>query len=1564
MVDLVKSRRIWLTVGAFALLTVVVGWLGALWLSPTVIAQVETQLNQALGTKVSLGQLRFIWPWQVVVGPVTIASPSGTPLVNAPEVGVGFNLLTTLSGSPEAHLSLQNPTISLRRDANGNFNLPNVKANGEGSTPSLNRILRSLEVKDGRVIYDDRVLGGKPLTLKGVSLSSTIDAQAIHYRLDAPLEKGTIKAEGETFLSTGKTKITAKLNRLPGSILASVLYLGDLTVRQATVDGELDLRLEKAGTFPEVQGPLHVENGELALKSFRAPLKNLKVDGQLNWPRLELTHLTAELAEAKVQGTGRFDLPESLKLDLKVNGLLNKLLPAFVVPPVPLGGQIETQLQATIPLAHADRLVASGVLQGTTPLQVDRLTVNNLKSQWRFAKNQLSAPFAFNLADGTVTGTAKFALYQGLFDIQAQGKNLVPEQIADRYGVTLPAIQQVGRVDFTGRAAGPGTALVVNANFVQREGIYQSKPFETQGDLTLIGRRLVLNTVALTLANRAKALAQGEILLDAKQPFTLQTNLTAFPLNILGKDLSGIVSGKVNAQGDLSQLPQTLEASGRLTSPKTGFQQLDLGPLTTDFRYGKQQLNLDRFALDGISAKGTIDPDFAAPPERILKQANLQIALANVRLEKLPLPVSIKGRLDGQGTFTGNLQDPNLNVNVRLREAKLGNYAAPIVAGPVRWRGSQLSAQLFGSGDRWDARARLETQGIRLVALNIQSGDAQVQAQEGFYDYRLGLTRLKGSVQNFDLERLSLDPVGPLQRLEGRVNGRINLNRIANNQFAGDVRAVVTKGKLNNFVLGETALNARLNNNVLQIEPTILTIDDSRYQIAGTINLAQKFALNLNVNIVEGRLQQLVRLLGVSSLQSFFDPPVRGSGRAQDLTTQSIGGGTATPLGKLLKTYEQAVQVTLARMQNTSPSLFPDDLRMLRGRYTLAAHLGGVLANPQVDFDLQGQDLQWEQLQLDQVAAKGSYTKGVLTLESSEARYGQRMGSLTGKLSLKGDENAHLVVKNFPIALIEPILPTGVLIEGDLNADTSITGKLTSPSAEVQLDIQNFLINGRQIDPVTTTLSLREGKVFLVATAIGVNQQGIEIAGSAPIPFFNPKDPQLNLAISLNGANLPLLNLISDQLVWQVATGQVAITVRGNYTDPLLNGLVNLSDTTIQIPRLKTQLKVDRLNARFNRRRLILNELTGNLGGATISGTGALNLRPEGESAGFSINVDGNIDLPGLYRGGVEGEVRIGRALTEPVITGSVTINSGDLLLSLNDLQTLSASNNTVLRTDTAPQTNLPITFDNLRVRVGPQFRVSVSTLDARLDGELQISGPINKLQPVGYIDIPQGNLTLGAARFRTDPSRRNAIFFVGNLDPRLDIQATATVSDYRTTGSRFDSAELINPTQQAQLNVNGTTLGRIDRIDVQANVTGRASKPEIELKSSPRRDQTEILSLIGGGSNVGSLLTGLLPTVSSGILRPVEQGLASLLGLDELRITVANQVGTVSRQTFSIGVGVEAVKDLGPAISVSAFRNLTDNLQPVVLALRYRINDQLITRLSTDGSGDVSFSVQFESRF
>ncbi|MBC8121566.1 MAG: translocation/assembly module TamB domain-containing protein, partial [Gemmatimonadaceae bacterium] len=75
--------------------------------------------------------------------------------------------------------------------------------------------------------------------------------------------------------------------------------------------------------------------------------------------------------------------------------------------------------------------------------------------------------------------------------------------------------------------------------------------------------------------------------------------------------------------------------------------------------------------------------------------------------------------------------------------------------------------------------------------------------------------------------------------------------------------------------------------------------------------------------------------------------------------------------------------------------------------------------------------------------------------------------------------------------------------------------------------------------------------------------------------------------------------------------------------------------------------------------------------------------------------------------------------------------------------------------------------------------------------------------------------------------------------------------------------------------------------------------------------------------------------------------------------------VASASPQDLSIGVGIEAIKDLTPAISATVFRNLTDGSRPTLFGIRYRLNENFVTRLSTtEGSENQSFSIEYESRF
>lgn len=91
---------------------------------------------------------------------------------------------------------------------------------------------------------------------------------------------------------------------------------------------------------------------------------------------------------------------------------------------------------------------------------------------------------------------------------------------------------------------------------------------------------------------------------------------------------------------------------------------------------------------------------------------------------------------------------------------------------------------------------------------------------------------------------------------------------------------------------------------------------------------------------------------------------------------------------------------------------------------------------------------------------------------------------------------------------------------------------------------------------------------------------------------------------------------------------------------------------------------------------------------------------------------------------------------------------------------------------------------------------------------------------------------------------------------------------------------------------------------------------------------------------------------------------LRDTLGLDEVRISPVPQVDTRAANRSSIGLALEVARDLGPATSISVQRNLTDPFQPTRYSARYRLNEQTLTRASTDLEGNNVISIEFETRF
>jgi translocation and assembly module TamB len=139
-----------------------------------------------------------------------------------------------------------------------------------------------------------------------------------------------------------------------------------------------------------------------------------------------------------------------------------------------------------------------------------------------------------------------------------------------------------------------------------------------------------------------------------------------------------------------------------------------------------------------------------------------------------------------------------------------------------------------------------------------------------------------------------------------------------------------------------------------------------------------------------------------------------------------------------------------------------------------------------------------------------------------------------------------------------------------------------------------------------------------------------------------------------------------------------------------------------------------------------------------------------------------------------------------------------------------------------------------------------------------------------------------------------------------------------------------------------------------------------LELTSTPARSKTEIVALLGGSFvdtlGRGDSTLGLVNLAGSALLGNVQNVIGDALGLSEFRL-FPTTITDDKRRTSTLGLSAEAGVDVTRNLSVSLLKELTTD-QPLQYSLRYRLNDQLLLRGSTDLSGDSRAVLEYDKRF
>ena len=766
------------------------------------------------------------------------------------------------------------------------------------------------------------------------------------------------------------------------------------------------------------------------------------------------------------------------------------------------------------------------------------------------------------------------------------------------------------------------------------------------------------------------------------------------------------------------------------------------------------------------------------------------------------------------------------------------------------------------------------------------------------------------------------------------------------------------------------------------------------------------------------------------------DPP---SGAIPDiLATQSAGSTQATLLDQLRRLAEiQQLQDQVALVEAESPI---PPLDVLEGRFDATVSVSGTPQQlPEIVFDMDGRNWIWgPEFVANRVIAIGQLAEGNLTLQpvrletplSPDLNGNPQLAfvNLSGNLSLVEQDNSSLQldVEQLPMAAVRDIFNLPLGLDGRLNAIANFSGGLGNPTVRGDVILANGSINNQPIDKAESLFLYEDARLLLQGELLQVNNdQPLTLVGDIPYAFdfmtVQPADDRIALSLDVADEGLALLNVLNNQVIWESGQGQVSLDIGGTLRQPSISGEMNVQNAVLRSPLLPDPLTDFAGEVVFENDQIVVQTLQGQYGNGRLQAAGAIPLgfppiitslelaelgaEPTDEADGATV-VDGpdslalgastppvhptgaltvtlddiDLDLRGIYRGGVKGQVVVGGRLNPllggPQRGGVVELANGRLFLP-------EGGNNTAAA---APE-EIPLfvpRFENLKLTLARNIQIQQSNLlNVIAQGDLRISGPLRPfraIEPEGTIRLRSGRINLLTTTFRL-AGRDNIARFSpdrGIADPFLDLRLRTSVAETQQSNVVEATAFASSEVADASLDPFQGTAG-IETIRIRATYQGSASNlleslflsdssdTVIELSSSPPRSRREIINLLSG-SYVAALQSGqgVLNFFGGALLNSLQDFISTTLNLSEFRlfpVTSASRFSSEDNSGSTLDIATEIGFDVTNNITLSLVKILTDST-PTEFNLRYRLTDEFTIRGTTNFDDRNRVLLEFETRF
>jgi translocation and assembly module TamB len=473
---------------------------------------------------------------------------------------------------------------------------------------------------------------------------------------------------------------------------------------------------------------------------------------------------------------------------------------------------------------------------------------------------------------------------------------------------------------------------------------------------------------------------------------------------------------------------------------------------------------------------------------------------------------------------------------------------------------------------------------------------------------------------------------------------------------------------------------------------------------------------------------------------------------------------------------------------------------------------------------------------------------------------------------------SHIVIKDFALKSLQPLLADGYSIDGTVNADIKLMQNSKSFHKELHWRQTRTLLSYSDdtenvetiFDAVNIDLMSDDTQTNLTLELTG--EQGLNLTGSATVN--GPLASESPLKATAKG-KLPSIEILRPLAQRVLHPGRMQgelvldLDISGTLGHPLFAGGANLSDGVLEMLNAGVTMRAINIEAKSeSNNRLLLN-------GTLQSGKGNANIQGEvhvTEKAGLvaDISIQGqNLTTVRATDLSVDASPDIKLHIARDVfdISGQIKIPRATANIRQLPKNTVSRSSDIIVHTPERKAESLKksIVTGNVEVVLGDDVHFTGFGLRSRLDGNFRLTQTRGGyLQSGGTIRVHDGFFTGYGKELRVD---RGELTFTGPLDdPLINIQVSRE--------SIYDNRQY--------------TIG--------LRLTGSAHNIKTEPFSRPSMSEADVLSflLIDRPSSTGDDASGAALALGLQQLVPGEGG---VLGLDEVNFETndANQATMVA---------------------------------------------------------------------